>query len=38
MIIDYHCPTCNEHELSCEIVPFKKCPKCKQLMNAEEVD
>lgn len=38
MIIEYICPDCQIRELDFHIIPLKKCPKCKQLMNANELE
>lgn len=35
---EYYCPDCNEVEFELKIVPMKKCTKCNQVMNAEEIE
>lgn len=35
-MIEYLCPECNISELSCEIIPKKKCLKCDKYMEAIE--
>lgn len=35
-MIQYFCPCCNHLELELYIVPFKKGPHCKQLLDVEE--
>lgn len=34
---EYYCTVCNVVDLSCEIEPKKKCPKCNYLMFVEEI-
>lgn len=35
-MIEYKCLDCNYSELESRIIPYHRCPKCNQLLNAEE--